>query len=299
MAINIRYQGNPGVNGAAGANATEAGSPGASGQPAECKPVWAPADDPATRGGNGGRGSDGAPGEHGGAGGNASNYEIHVEVLYGGVEIDASGGQGGNGGKGGNGSAGGKGGEGGDGSGCEPSAFGGRGGNGGAGGRGGNAGNGGRGADVTIYYVSDQSGNDPPKITSLRRPARQGRQRGPRRPRGHPGDAGPDSDYAVSQSDIGQPPEPADPGPTGGDGDPGVAGDHGNGQLVQVETGLTAQRLPGVHGRREPLPRRHPQQRVEIEVVAAARRWPRSSSGHSAGGRSQASSRSLPSGSEM
>ena len=82
MAINIRYQGNPGVNGAAGANATQAGTTGASGLPAECKPVWAPADDPATRGGNGGRGSDGAPGEHGGSGGNASNYEIHVCLLY-------------------------------------------------------------------------------------------------------------------------------------------------------------------------------------------------------------------------
>ena len=224
MAINIRYQGNPGVKGDDGANATQVGTAGTTGLPAECKPIWAPRDDPPTRGGNGSRGSDGAPGEHGGAGGNASNYEIHVEVLYGGIEIDASGGQGGDGGKGGNGRAGGPGGQGGNGNGCEPSAFGGRGGNGGAGGRGGNAGNGGNGADVTIYYVSDQSGNDPPQITcSGGRPGALG-SGGLGGAAGSPGAAGPDSDYAVSQYDPGQPPEPADPGPTGADGDQGVAG---------------------------------------------------------------------------
>ena len=220
MAINIRYQGDPGVDGDAGQDATRVGSTGASGLPAECKPVWAPRDDPPSRGGPGGRGSDGGPGEHGGNGGNASNYEIHVEVLYGGLEIDASGGEGGNGGNGGTGSAGGTGGAGGNGNGCEPSAFGGNGGTGGNGGAGGNAGNGGSGADVTLYYVSDQSGNDPPQITcSGGRPGTPGAG-GLGGPGGAPGGAGADSDYTSTQYDPGEPPAPGSPGaagPTGPD----------------------------------------------------------------------------------
>src|SRR4051794_40256228 len=124
MTTNIEFKrGAPGGNGGTGCTPTEVGAKGADGLPAECKPAWAPRDDPPTNGGTGGRGIDGGPGGAGGKGGSGGSYEIHVEVLYSGLVVEALGGPGGKGGFGGNGSAGGPGGKGGDGSGCEPSGL--------------------------------------------------------------------------------------------------------------------------------------------------------------------------------
>ena len=90
----IILKGNDGTRGTDGA-VGPAGGTGGLGQDAVCSGWFFVADRPPGRGGKGGRGSDGGVGSVGGPGSNGGTFELHVNVLGSGIQVDTSGGRGG------------------------------------------------------------------------------------------------------------------------------------------------------------------------------------------------------------
>ncbi len=148
--MNIDGSGQPGVTPDPPAQQPQI-APGDPGRPAHCS-TWG--DDPASAGLDGGTGYTGSDGLDATQGQNGSPVQIVVRDLFGGLNVNCSGGRGGNGGQGGKAGQGGNGGAGGSGQGCEDDKPGGRGGNGGLGGKGALGANGGDGGDITILYTN-------------------------------------------------------------------------------------------------------------------------------------------------